>query len=131
MPRAEAEVIFLERYWLQPGFGKMDAIEPALAAKCFDVGVNLGQSTAVRFVQRALNVLNENGRDWADLRADGVLGTITLHALSAFVAMRAEQGRQVILAMVRAQQAVAYMEDAERDPTQERFSFGWAVRSLL
>jgi lysozyme family protein len=35
-----------------------------LAAELLDTGVNMGTGTATGFLQRALNALNRNGRDY-------------------------------------------------------------------
>jgi lysozyme family protein len=131
MTRATALEIYRTRYWQGPGFATIDSIDSALATKLFDVGVNQGTGAAVRFLQRALNVLNLNQSRWADLTVDGSFGRLTQHALTSFIAWRGDQGRRVLLNMVRALQTVAYIEDAENDPVEEKFEFGWCVRALL
>jgi lysozyme family protein len=83
MPRLTAVQIYRSRYWLQPKFDLVDAVSPALADKLFDIGVNAGQVTGVRFLQRALNVLNQNGRAFADIAVDGGIGAMTMAALKA------------------------------------------------
>jgi lysozyme family protein len=120
MPVKVAASIYRQRYWVAPGFYKLDGIDSALAAKLFDIGVNLGPATGVRFLQRALKVLSTD-----EIAADGVLGDITLHVLAGVIAARGPDGRLVLLNMVRAQQSVAYIEDAERRPIEERFEYGW------
>jgi lysozyme family protein len=49
LPRATAMQIYRSRYWAQPKFDLVDAVSPALAEKLFDIGVNAGQATGVRF----------------------------------------------------------------------------------
>jgi lysozyme family protein len=125
LPIDNASAIYVDRYWVTPRFSAIDAIDPALAAKLLDAGVNCGPVTASRWLQRALNSLNDGGTRFPDLAVDGHLGPMSLQALRLFVAQRGDDGRMVLLGMIRAQQSVAYIEDAERRPASERFEYGW------
>ncbi|MBB5469173.1 lysozyme family protein [Paraburkholderia sp. CI2] len=127
MPRAVAINIYRQRYWIQPRFDQVDAIDAALAEKLFDLGVNMGPATGVRFVQRALNVLNQQGRSYPDISVDGGIGPMTLAALKAFYAQRGQDGKRVLFNMVAAQQSVRYLEIAEKDASQETFEYGWQL----
>jgi lysozyme family protein len=125
MSRGLASEIYANRYWLTPGFDRLYPIDSALSAKLFDVGVNLGPATGVLFLQRALNVLNVGNMPYPDLRRDGQLGPLTLHALTALYALRGAAAQPVVMAMVRGQQATKYIELAEAQVSQEVFEFGW------
>lgn len=127
MPRSTAVQIYRSRYWLQPKFDLVDAVSPALADKLFDIGVNAGQPKGVRFLQRALNVLNRNQRDFADIAVDGGIGAMTIAALKAFLAVRGADGHRVLLGMVTAQQSVYYIECAEKRVENETFEYGWQL----
>ena len=127
MPRSTAAQIYRSRYWLQPKFDLVDALSPALADKLFDIGVNAGQATGVRFMQRALNVLNQNQRAFADISVDGGIGAMTIAALKAFLAARGADGHRVLLGMVTAQQSVYYIECAEKRVENETFEYGWQL----
>ena len=131
LPRATAVQIYRSRYWLQPKFDLIDAVSPALAEKLFDIGVNSGQTTGVRFLQRALNVLNQNGRAFPDIAVDGGIGALTIAALKAFLAARGADGHRVLLGMVAAQQSVYYIECAEKRPANETFEYGWQLNRAL
>jgi lysozyme family protein len=131
MPRATAVLIYRSRYWLQPRFDLVDAVSPALADRLFDIGVNCGQATGVRFLQRALNVLNQNGRAFADIVVDGGIGAKTVAALRAFLTARGAEGHRVLLGMVVAQQSVYYIECAERRAENEAFEYGWQLNRVL
>lgn len=65
LPRSVAASIYKRRYWRAPGFDQLARIAPKLAAELFDTGVNMGTGTAIGFLQRALNALNRNGRDYS------------------------------------------------------------------
>lgn len=134
MQRSTAVDIYTRRFWLLPQLDKLDVIVPTIAAKLFDVGVNMGQATAVRFLQRALNDLRAEGKDilYRALSVDGMLGPLSLQATRLFLATRGEPGRQVLLFMIRGQQAVRYMELAEQNASQLKYEYGWeSARAML
>lgn len=118
--------IYLQRYWQAPLFNQLAVISPLLAAKLFDIGVNSGQSIGARYLQRALNAL-----DVSVITADGRCGPVTFHALRLFLTLRGAEGEAVLLAMVRAQQAVDYVADTERNPAEKIFEWGWQRRMML
>ena len=125
LPRAIAAAIYERVYWRGAGFDTIAERAPALAAELFDTGVNMGTATAVRFLQRALNALNRNGRDYPDIAADQQIGTATLAALDAFLATRGPAGERVLIKAVDALQGERYLALAERRPADEAFLYGW------
>lgn len=127
MQRDTAVQIYRQRYWTQPHFDQLAIVDATLAAKLLDIGVNMGPATGVKYVQRALNVLNQQAKAFPDIAVDGGLGQMTLTALKAFYAMRGVDGHRVLLGMVAAQQSVRYIELAEQNPTQEVFEWGWQL----
>jgi lysozyme family protein len=131
MPRETAMQIYRTRYWVQPHFDQLAEVDATLAEKLFDIGVNMGPSTGVQFLQRALNVLNQEGGAFPDVAKDGGLGPMTLAALNAFYAQRGMDGRRVLLGMVAALQSVRYVEIAEKNPSQEAFQYGWQLNRAL
>ena len=76
-----------------PHFDRVAEVAPELAEELFDTGINMGTGTAIGFLQRALNALNRNGRDYADLAVDRRIGPATLGALDAFLRKRARRAR--------------------------------------
>jgi lysozyme family protein len=131
MSRDTAKAIYRTRYWTQPGFDRLATTDAALAGKLFDIGVNMGPATGIQFMQRALNVLNQQERVFPDIAIDGGLGPMTLAALNAFLTQRGADGRRVLLAMVAALQSVRYVELAEQAPDQEAFQYGWQLNRAL
>lgn len=131
MSREAAVGIYRRRYWAAPGFDRVATFAPTLAAQLFDIGVNMGPAVAVRFLQRALNVLNRQGRDFGDLKLDGIFGTLSENALRAFIALRGDEGLRVLRFTISAQQALRYIEIAEADPTQGAFVFGWLSKRAM
>lgn len=126
MQRAVAFAIFKKEYWIKPGWDVVAAIFPALAEKLFDIGVNMGVVFAGITLQRCLNVLNRQGRDFADLVKDGNCGPATMKALKSYLEKRSGgQGVKTLLFMVAAQQSARYVELAEMRPDNEEFQQGW------
>lgn len=130
LPRETAEAIYLERYWTGPHFDQVARRSPELAEELLDTAVNMGPATAVRFLQRALNVLNRGGSAYPDIAVDGQIGKMTLAALDGLIAKRGADGIRVLLRMLNAQQSVRYIELAEQRPSQEEFQFGWQLHRV-
>lgn len=130
LPRALAAAIYRRRYWQAPGFDRVAAIAPRVAAELLDTGVNMGPAVAVGFLQRALNALNRQGRDFPDVEPSHVIDAPTLAALTAYVARRGATGEAVLLKAVEALQGARYIELAERRPANESFVNGWLARRI-
>jgi lysozyme family protein len=131
LPREVAVGIYRRRYWSAPGLDRIAALDTALAERLLDIGVNMGPPTGIRFLQRALNVLNRQGADFADIAVDGAFGPASEAAVASLLRARGDDGSRVLRVMIAAQQAVHYIEIAERDPTQEAFEFGWQLNRAL
>jgi lysozyme family protein len=121
--------IYAFRYWMTPRFSDVGQLNGPLGFKLFDVGVNMGQSVAGRFLQRALNHLNQQGSKYADLTVDGNVGNMSLYALKTFIAWRGADGVKTLHEMIEAQQRVRYMEITEGNPSQEKWAYGWQTRA--
>ncbi|KVR85823.1 putative peptidoglycan-binding domain-containing protein, partial [Burkholderia vietnamiensis] len=126
-----AVAIYESRYWRRPKFDQVDAISSTLAEKLFDIGVNTGPPTGVKFMQRALNVLNQNEKTFPDIAVDGGIGPMTIAALKTFLQQRGADGHRVLYGMIAAQQSVFYIETAERRPENEKFEYGWQLNRAL
>jgi lysozyme family protein len=131
MPRDEAERIYRQKYIVFPRLDALLAVSPKIAGKTFDTGVNMGSATPVKFIQRALNVLNRQGQSFPDIAVDGGVGDLTIGALTAFLRARSADGERVLLGMISAQQSVRYIEIAEQQPNDEEFEYGWQLNRVL
>lgn len=130
LPRSEAVRIYRKLYWDRPGFAFVAEIAPRVAAELFDTGVNMGPGVAGTFLQRALNALNREQRDYDDVAADGAVGPRTLAALATFLRMRAPSGEAVLLTAIEALQGARYIDLAERRPANEAFLYGWLANRV-
>lgn len=124
LTESEARSIYLERYWKAPGFQRVAALDQDLAEELADTGVNMGQATAIRFLQRFLTAFNDRGRIYPDLAVDGVLGPVTLEALRSFLLYRRAEGKRVLWFCLDAVQTVRYVEIAEQREKDEHFVYG-------
>ena len=130
LSRAFAAQIYREVFWETPSFDKVANVAPRLAAELFDTGVNMGTGVAGRFLQRALNGLNRGGRDYADIKVDGIIGPGTLKALNGFIRTRGPAGETVLLKAVEALQGERYLRLAELRPANEAFLYGWLANRI-
>ena len=125
LPRPFAARIYHRRYWQAPNFDRVATRAPALAAELFDTGVNMGPATAATFLQRVLNALNREQRDWADLTVDASIGARTLHTLDTLLATRGPGAEAVLVKAINALQGERYLHLAETRPANEAFLYGW------
>jgi lysozyme family protein len=123
LPRSAALRIYRKRYVDGPGFSRLLPMVPTIAAELVDTGVNMGPPVATRFLQRALNALED-----VDLNVDGDLGTKTVAAVAKFIARRGKEGERRLLAILNAQQGTRYLELAEGRRANRAFMFGWLDR---
>lgn len=125
LPRETALAIYRQQYWLAPRFDAVADFSPKLAVELFDTGVNMGTGVAVSMLQRCLNALNRNQRDWPDVVADRLVGPATLTALARLLAVRGKAGEAVLLKALNALKGARYIEIAEARAANESFLFGW------
>lgn len=127
LPRETAEAIFEQKFFYRPKFDQVFDVFPELGAKMMDIGVNMGPSIAVRFLQRALNGLNTAQTLYADVKIDGAMGGQTRGALEAYLKHRGADGRRVLWSLIDGQQKVRYLELGESNPNLQAFQYGWQL----
>jgi len=130
MTQQVARDIYAQRYWHAPRFNDVAVVSDLVAEELLDTGVNMGPATAGKFLQRALNVLNQGDKTYLNVAVDGVVGNMTLAALKAFLAARGKAGETVLVRMLNAQQSVRYIELAEAKVSQETFEYGWQLNRV-
>lgn len=130
LPLETAKAIYRALYWDALRLTEIDALCPAVAHELFDTGVNMGVGVAAKFLQRALNVFNRMGADYADLIPDGALGPKTVAALKALLAKRGKNGELVLVRALNALQGARYIEISESRTENESFTFGWFLNRV-
>lgn len=130
LPTEIAFEIYQMKYWRKMRLDEIELISPTIAEELADTGVNMGVTRAGTFLQRSLNVLNDNEKYFPDLKVDGFIGSRTVHAFSAYLSKRGSQGEIVLYRMLNALQGSFYVELAERRKKDERFIFGWFLNRV-
>ena len=130
LPKAFAYNIYYGTYVVAPGFDAVFAISAAIATELVDTGVNMGVGTAGKFLQQALNALNDGGTQYPDLVVDGAIGKGSISSLVAFLSKRGTDGQVVLLRALNSLQCARYITIAEAKPSQERFVFGWILNRV-
>ncbi|WP_151768832.1 glycoside hydrolase family 108 protein [Acinetobacter oleivorans] len=126
LPLDVANSIYRKNYWTAPRFDQVNIISSSVAEELLDTGVNCGTGFAKPLLQRALNLLNNQGRaGWTDLAVDGIYGPATLNALKTYLANRGKEGEKVLVRVLNIMQGQRYIEICERNPSQEQFFYGW------
>jgi len=130
LPLETAKQIYRRWYWDYLSLDAVSHLSYAIAEELFDSAVNCGQGVAGTWLQRALNVLNRQGRDYADLAVDGVVGPRTVEALGAYLAHRKQHGEKVLLRALNALQGEHYISLAEKRVKDEAFVYGWLLNRI-
>jgi lysozyme family protein len=130
MPRSTAETIYRNEYLVKPGFDKVYAVSQPIAAEMFDTGVNQGAGLPGPWLQRVLNALNRQGKDYPDIGVDGRIGPATVAALRACLDRRGPDGETAILRALNCQQGVRYLDITEARLQNEDFYFGWLLNRV-
>lgn len=99
-----------------------------IADELFDTGVNMGVGTAVKFLQRSLNVFNKEQTLYPNISVDGSYGPGTHKALKSFMSQVPRDRWICLYKALNALQGVRYIEIAEKNESQEKFMFGWFTR---
>lgn len=126
-----ARDIYKSQYWLEPRFDQVNLISPIIAEELLDTGVNCGIGFTKTLLQRALNLLNRQGKEgWADLKLDGEYGPSTLQALSIYMKKRGNEGERVLGRLLNIMQDQRYIEITEKNPKYEQFFYGWLANRV-
>jgi lysozyme family protein len=111
---------YREEFWEKMGCPNMP---PALALDIFDCGINCGTGTAIKMLQRVLNVMNKCQALYADTAADGQWGAGTQAAMLGYFATRKDLDE--LLVAFNCLRGSYYVECAEKREANEKYEFGW------
>lgn len=115
LTREEAIAIYRRDWWDKYGYGRLAS--SAIAAKVFDLSVNVGPRRAHEMLQRALHAVGRR-----DVVVDGIIGPQTIAAVNA-------APPDALLAALRAEAAAYYRQLIERNPTLKKYERGWMRRA--
>lgn len=117
---------YRQMYWDRFQGDKIAPMAPDIAVELFDTAVNMGVTRAVTFLQTALNMQNNPGTTYPDIKVDGKLGPSTISTLQRYLTWqpgnRAENER-ILLNCMNGEQYIFY----KSNPQHERYR-GWFAR---
>jgi len=128
LPEWKAFEVYDFAYWQPLKLDQIALISDELAAYLFDYGVNSGLKRSAKTLQRVLNVLNRGGKDYSDLKEDGLIGSKTIEAITALINSRGDDGIKVLTEAINAMRISFLINLSERKESQESFTFGWLKR---
>lgn len=123
MPLETGKAIAKAQYWDLLNLDRVADQSYAIAYEMFDTFYNTGKGG--EYLQRCLNAFNLEGKDYADLVVDGLVGPGTLSALRAYLTKRTTDGETVMLNALNCLQGARYIEITEARQQNEEFSYGW------
>lgn len=130
-PYEQAVAVYRQNYWDMLRLDSVAEYSDSVALELFDTAVNTGTGFAGQSLQRLLNVLNREAKDYPDLVVDGHIGLQTVASLKAFLAKRADVGEKVLVEALNALQGEYYVSLAERRPKDEAFIYGWFLNRVV
>lgn len=131
LPLTVAKSIYKKQYWFEPQFDQINELSPAIAEELFDTAINCGISFAKPLLQRALNLLNKQGKEgWSNLTLDGQYGPNTFQALTTYLNKRHKDGETVLVRVLNIMQGQHYIEITEQNPNYEDFFYGWILNRV-
>jgi len=86
-----AKSLYRKVYWDSL---KLNEFEQEISNELYDTSVNQGQGRAGEAMQRALNILNRNQKDYKDIDTDGSIGVNTITAYNALMNTEKTLGRK-------------------------------------
>lgn len=125
LPLSTAQHIYRRQYWEVLKLDEISVMSPNLAKKLFDIGVNCGVGSAGQWLQRSLNIFNQQQKDYPDLKVDGVLGPVSVMTLRSLMNRRQKVGEQIVFKALNALQGHHYITLAEKREKDETFTVGW------
>ena len=136
LPLSVAAEIYRKVYWNGPKFNEIGKISMPIAAELFDTYVNMGKGNVAElegpefWLQRWLNALNNEDKDWPELVVDGDLGQKTREALAAFIKKRGKAGETNLVKVLNDMQTARYLDIIEGRKKNEAFAYGWITNRV-
>lgn len=123
IPRDVVKAIYRKEYWDACRCGDMD--DYVIAAEVFDTAVNCGRVYAARFLQRALNLFNNRGKRYPDVKVDGKIGKNTIRILNRALKAAPPYYPSIIWKALNCFQGTRYAAICKKKPKNEKYAPGW------
>ncbi len=103
-----------------------------LANIMFRWGIKSGDSRPVNHLQRTLNILNNQGKLYSNIKPDGDMGPRTMGAIDSLIKVRKDDALPVLCYMMESLQAhwMFKISEERKGEVNERFSWGWICRCM-
>lgn len=117
-----AKSIYFMDYIEKPGYAPLIEIQPAVAYKLVDIGVNAGPGRGSRWFQQSLNALNRDGKDYPQITVDGKVGPGTIRAYQSLADTRGKiKACELTIKLLDSYQAQHYVSLTNL----KTFTVGW------
>lgn len=123
MPKSFAADVYTYKYFYGPKFNLIE--DENIQKELFDSGVNCGTVRPVKWLQEILNIFNNKGTHYPDMKVDGYIGKQTVNALTSYTNLRGEEGLIILYNALNTKQGAFYMDLATRREKDEKFVYGW------
>lgn len=120
--RADVKAIYRKEYWDACRCGDMK--DTSIAGEVFDTAVNCGRVYAGRFLQRALNLFNNRGKRYPEVKVDGRVGPTTIRVLNRALKV-APYYPSIIWKALNCFQGTRYAAICKKKPKNEKYAPGW------
>jgi lysozyme family protein len=114
MTKADAIRIYRTHFWDKYDYDKI--VDFTVAARLFDMTVNMGAKQAGKIIQRALNNCGNN------LVVDGAVGKNTFNAINC-------TNPELLMSEIRLEHAQFYLRLIEQKPALAKYKKGWLRRA--
>jgi lysozyme family protein len=106
-----------------------DACPAIIADELYDIAINCGVPTCIKYLQRACNLLNRNSHPdfYRDVEVDGKFGANTKHVL---VMCLIKNGEKLLYNVLNCFQGMHYIGAMEGRATNEKY-IGWFSRVTI
>lgn len=126
---AMAQYIYEQSFWQPLMLDVICASCPNTAYVLYDIGVNCGTARAAMWLQNLLNALNNQGRLYPDIQADGKMGPGSIAAFSGLVKARGLDATDKLLETgLLCTQGNYYIQISLQRGANETFTAGWLNR---
>ena len=119
----EAILIYTQKYWVEPGFDKLAAVNLPLALELLDLGINMGDITVCKWPQSFLSIMGYYAGT-----IDGQFGPMSQAATKSFLTSRGQDGLRVMYMAIRAGAYDRYTALAEANSTLKEYLWGWLAQ---
>jgi len=121
-------LFYKEEFWDRIKGDELSEIDEDLACEVFDMAVNMGVRSAVKNLQKAVNLTYQNFIDvMEEIAEDGILGKVTLSKVKE---LKEHELMVEMIEYFRKLRALKYAKIVKNNPNQAVFIEGWIKRAL-